>query len=298
VADWNNVNNGNPGGWQKYWMLSWMTRCWPYFEQDNAWKLAEIAESGPVFPGDTGAWVPYQYYGWDTSRYGVCLAHGQPMLQCPADSRTIDTQIVTEQGFAPIPLQLTAYLGVEGICHNGGGGSPNAPNNEKDPTTGLLTGQNGVIIEKQNLTGVCPKGVKIADIIDGTSNTMMIGERPPPKSEIFSWAFTGYGNMGDSDGDVVLGVSERNQVPTYDLFDPQGNPCSAGSPDPNSPLAWKIEPGDLNNECSMLHFWSLHAGGANFSFADGSVHFLTYDMSPILQRALSTRNGGEVAELP
>src|SRR5712692_8514576 len=27
VVDWNNVNNGNPGGWQKYWMVSWMSRC-------------------------------------------------------------------------------------------------------------------------------------------------------------------------------------------------------------------------------------------------------------------------------
>src|SRR5262245_31002574 len=31
----NGVIAGNPGGWQKYWMVSWMSRCWPFFEQDN-----------------------------------------------------------------------------------------------------------------------------------------------------------------------------------------------------------------------------------------------------------------------
>ena len=98
---------------------------------------------------------------------------------------------------------------------------------------------------------------------------------------------------------MVLGVSERNQQPTFDLFDPNGQPCGAGSPDPNSPLAWKIMPGSLFNECDVLHFWSLHSGGGlNFAFADGSVHFLSYNMSPILQRALATRNGNEVVVLP
>ena len=47
----------------------------------------------------------------------------------------------------------------------------------------------------------------------------------------------------------------------------------------------------------IFHFWSLHPGGANFLMADGSTHFLTYDAAPLV-KALSTRNGGEVAELP
>jgi prepilin-type processing-associated H-X9-DG protein len=42
----------------------------------------------------------------------------------------------------------------------------------------------------------------------------------------------------------------------------------------------------------MFHFWSLHFGGANFLFADGSVRFLAYTSAPV-KPALATRSGGE-----
>jgi prepilin-type processing-associated H-X9-DG protein len=47
----------------------------------------------------------------------------------------------------------------------------------------------------------------------------------------------------------------------------------------------------------MFHFWSLHAGGAHFLFADGSVRFLSYSAAPILP-ALASRAGGETVEIP
>jgi prepilin-type processing-associated H-X9-DG protein len=291
VVNWNQVNNGNPGGWQKYWMVSWITRCWPYLEQNDCYLTADVAESGPAFDGDQGAWVPYQYFPWDPTRYGVPLGHLQPMLQCPADPRTLQVETVTFPGLPPIRLQLTAYLGVNGICHRGGGAS--TANNETDPTTGLLTGQNGVFVEVQNTTGFCPGGVRMAEIIDGQSNTLMIGERPPSADMEFGWAFAGYGNTGDSECDVVLGVSERNDNPMFDVTN-----CSAGSRDPNDPAAFQIAPGSIQNQCDVFHFWSMHSGGLNFAFADGSVRFLSYGINPIVQRALATRNGGEVVQIP
>ena len=65
--------------------------------------------------------------------------------------------------------------------------------------------------------------------------------------------------------------------------------CGAG------PYAYKA--GDLLNRCDAYHFWSVHTGGANFAFADGSVKMLRYTADPILA-ALATRAGGEIVALP
>ncbi len=56
-------------------------------------------------------------------------------------------------------------------------------------------------------------------------------------------------------------------------------------------------PGRLDNPCDRLHLWSLHPGGANFLFADGSVRFLPYSARNVLD-ALASIQGGEVVEVP
>ncbi len=53
----------------------------------------------------------------------------------------------------------------------------------------------------------------------------------------------------------------------------------------------------MRGECDHYHFWSLHTGGGNFLFCDGSIHFLRYDADAVLP-ALATRAGGEVAAVP
>jgi len=40
---------------------------------------------------------------------------------------------------------------------------------------------------------------------------------------------------------------------------------------------------------------SLYGGGANFLFADGSVHFLSYAATPVMP-ALASRQGNDIAD--
>ena len=105
----------------------------------------------------------------------------------------------------------------------------------------------------------------------------MIGERPPgPKGDPGAW-YAAWGH----------GVCPLSQILAAGKIAPSldGVDC----PPSLSPL----RPGRLEDPCHTKHFWSLHAGGANFAFADGSVRFLAYRQSEILP-ALATRAGGEV----
>jgi prepilin-type N-terminal cleavage/methylation domain-containing protein/prepilin-type processing-associated H-X9-DG protein len=124
--------------------------------------------------------------------------------------------------------------------------------------------------------------VRLTDVTDGTSNTLMVGERPPSEplgdTPFGFWAY----DLGQGGGSVgnVLGAAELNPSGIWFTECPYG-PYAYGR-------------GDYRNECDMLHFWSFHTGGAHFLFADGSVHFLSYAAGAPVLPALATRSGGEV----
>jgi prepilin-type processing-associated H-X9-DG protein len=140
--------------------------------------------------------------------------------------------------------------------------------------------------------------VKLTDIADGTSNTFLVGERPPSADLIFGWWYCGAGQWDFSvpppDGvhntgscDVTMGGAEIN-LRTSGL--PAEDGCPIGP--------YTFGPGTILNQCDQFHFWSLHSGGANFLFADGSCHFLTYEAGAAVMTAMSTRNGGEPVAQP
>jgi prepilin-type N-terminal cleavage/methylation domain-containing protein/prepilin-type processing-associated H-X9-DG protein len=122
--------------------------------------------------------------------------------------------------------------------------------------------------------------VRFADIADGTSNTVMIGESVPGPNGIFGGWCAGWGAS-------VCRVAQIRPAGRNDFVPFEGVGCPVGAP--------ALRPGQLGNACDVTHFWSLHTGGANFAFADGSVHFLPYHRSSVLP-ALATRAGGEVID--
>src|SRR5579883_279955 len=125
--------------------------------------------------------------------------------------------------------------------------------------------------------------VRFADIIDGLSNTLMAGERPASTDFQYGWWYAGIGQRFTGSADMILGVQEVNLLPVV--------PGSCG------PGAYSYGPGRISNQCDVFHFWSLHPGGANFLFVDGSVHFLPYPAATIMP-ALASRAGGETVDLP
>jgi prepilin-type processing-associated H-X9-DG protein len=116
----------------------------------------------------------------------------------------------------------------------------------------------------------------MADISDGTNTTLAVGERPPSAYLDFGWWYPGWGQGKDGSADMVLGAQERNST---------NRACPPGP--------YQFLQGKVADPCAMFHFWSLHPGGANFLFADGSARFLSYEADTILP-ALATRAGGEI----
>jgi prepilin-type processing-associated H-X9-DG protein len=122
--------------------------------------------------------------------------------------------------------------------------------------------------------------IRFSQVTDGLTNTLLLGERPPDLNITFGrwYPDSGYWITADA----TLGVRE---VGVFDWL--------PGCPDG----PYEFNSGSLAEPCSTFHFWSMHTGGANFLFADGSVRFLPSSAAPILP-ALATRAGSEVVDIP
>jgi prepilin-type N-terminal cleavage/methylation domain-containing protein/prepilin-type processing-associated H-X9-DG protein len=173
---------------------------------------------------------------------------------------------------------------------------PSAPTNPLLDTTGppyiyadtSYCGIAGTVAYKdasQSLDGLFVRNrwFSLTQISDGTSNTLAFAERSHvdpyfDSSKILDdimigWGWWVYGGVGD----VLLGT----EAPVNFRI-----PANIDSLDPgtaNQYWLWRIN-----------SIGSQHSGGANAARADGSVTFLSNNISLTVLQALGTRSGGEV----
>jgi len=164
------------------------------------------------------------------------------------------------------------------------------------------------------ISGPINRGTRIAQVTDGTSNTIMVCEHPPDAQFILGWWFAAAGDNG-ADGHVEISLGANDYCHPSVTQSPGGpaNPFIAavqaeasyfsqidyGCPfTPPGKQFYSFGPGTLSNPCGLWHYWSFHPGGSNFAFGDASVRFLNYGVPPVVMMALSTRAGGEQVNLP
>jgi prepilin-type N-terminal cleavage/methylation domain-containing protein/prepilin-type processing-associated H-X9-DG protein len=264
-----------PFGYHPWW--SWMALATEFYERD----VYQVAHDYAMKPGT-------YYWPWgippSAAKQNPVLGMPLPIWICPADDPMRYKRQVTG-----LVVAYTAYLGVSGIWDG-----------DSRPRTG---GPSPVGFQKGVL--FLMSKVRLQDIKDGTSNTVMVGERPPSDGAAFGWWFAGAGYIGPlvnyytgyqggwdvfsqkGTGDVYLGAREDhfwNWLKANDL--------TTNDPSCTGPMKIGLQPGGIRGFCDQAHFWSLHPGGAHFLLADGSVRFLSYSQDNILPQ-LSTRAGND-----
>jgi prepilin-type N-terminal cleavage/methylation domain-containing protein/prepilin-type processing-associated H-X9-DG protein len=188
-----------------------------------------------------------------------------PVLKDPPDP----AQPGTYKGAAVVDTVARGnYVGMFGlgeICAASGAGS--------QPNIGAVGSAAGVFYRNSRTS--------LAEIVDGTSQTIAVGERSHNLSYV-TWTARSI--------DGWLGKTALIEGGT-DQFNPSPEECWTQVLGPAG-----LEDGPRTPNDIMAHvedYWSRHAGGVNFLFADGSVHFLKASINPIPWRALATRAGNE-----
>ncbi|MBC7856670.1 MAG: DUF1559 domain-containing protein [Pirellulaceae bacterium] len=221
---------------------SWIVGILPQLEQQGLYDKLAPGLAGDFFSGG----------GLMNPVVRPHLASPLPVLHCTSDGG-FQSPSTLQVSLAGIPVTLTNYKGVIGDTRIGGSGSIHGGS---EPDCHRIGGCNGMFHRN-----TYQEPITLGDVLDGLSNTFLIGEVVPSQMH-YCAAFFCNGDYASCNGRI-------------NFF-------------PNTPTEW----------WNVNTFRSHHPGGAQFVLADGSVRFVNQAFDITAYRALSTRAGNEVALLP
>jgi prepilin-type processing-associated H-X9-DG protein len=220
----------------------------PYFDQATVYNLINFNVSGIL------------WYGNNTTATGAAL----PMLLCPSDG--------TATGFIVSSSQRWSRSNYLGIFSGFNSGDMFTAASDSDSTKRAVFGMN--------------RGSAIRDIIDGTSNTVLVGEyltgATSTEARASAWSDQSPGTqlyMTNTPNSSVADVC-------YDI-----NPaswCTANAA-MNLPAT-----GDTTIANQTASARSRHTGGVHMLLCDGAVRFVSNNIHLGTWRALGTIRGSEV----
>jgi prepilin-type N-terminal cleavage/methylation domain-containing protein len=286
---------------------SWWFGIAPFMEQRNVYDRVQSTQ----IPGGP---VRHEFCARDMIAAGVAIDRLQPdFMRC---YRSPLPWAESQAG----PICLPTYVGISGGC--------DIDPNSQDYPPGLVSPKTNRVY--QNLakgTGAVAGGivtssgmlppcehVRMADCVDGTSNTIIVGEqsdwvqnRDPASSAPWrgdaGWTVGGTGPGGG----WLSGTRRVDPVPKVDT--PGGPPAAWGAdcwnittvrypPNLKRVMGAKPLPGCSDNHGINNPLQSPHPGGLLVAFVDGSVQFIsgTTDLAVLLRLAI--RNDGQPVVLP
>ena len=283
-------NGSVTSNFRGYWAQTWAIAILPYIEQGNLWNVWNPTLPSADQPQVTGASLPG--------------------MLCPSDITMAPT--TGTGGSTPLPQtggDPSSYAkGNYGACYGGGYSNENGGNGGHNSPVNWMAGSinRGFFSSRDDGQGTKPYGAAFGDVIDGLSNTAMMGE-------ILKEGGNGAcrGCWGLNMGAIFTAYTAGNPNGTGPT---EGKNGIAGPNAPASDAAGNITPygdrptfcggsaGDKDLHCldrggdggGGIALRSRHSGGAQAVFGDGSVHFLSDSIDRGLYRSLLTIQGKEV----
>jgi len=263
---------GTGGGWGS----SWKVHILPFVEQKSIWDRWK-------FNGDSGIYV-------NTNNLGAIANISIPTYRCPS-SPFPDMQEIEIAGY-PL-VMFTSYTGVMGSAVVQNGPGTIAISDCCNPVSGTAA-FNGILYAGSQ--------VRMTDITDGTSSTLIVAEQSDDVRDSTGRAIRYNNSSSSGTGPITsqgrhgwaMGAHSNNAMSYHDRV----HNCTAVKyPINQRGLVTTTVNGatGVNEDAGgNIPFSSAHTGGANVLFADGSVRFLNDTVPLSTLHGLCTRNQGEV----
>jgi prepilin-type N-terminal cleavage/methylation domain-containing protein/prepilin-type processing-associated H-X9-DG protein len=283
---------------------NWAIYLLPFIEQGNLYNQINVS----AYPGVP---MPANIYNWAAYDRSWRAIRAQPVkiYLCPSDGN--NQQFYNDPSEVDAPAEVGwargNYAGTAGFTDSdhttdgascllnnpfdGTGSDGVLPNNAANPP--LSKGP----IFFFSTTG--KNGSRIADITDGTSSTIMFNEIRAGLSPLDSRGVWALGHPGSS---LTEAGRNYNPTPNNRLDSPDGQ--TYGDEMQNCYKFWYYGlgatqgmgcfPNTTGDQMNSAMARSLHPGGVNAAFADGSVHFIKDSIDQYTWCILQSKNDGQV----
>jgi len=261
---------GAIGGGASGWGVSWWVRILPQIDQ------------APVFQKMTfnGAHPGWNHNGVAAGRANGNVVNGVvfSVMICP--SSPLDPLVAAGTGYRTVGPH---YQGISGATN--GNGYTNHANQQKRCCSCCGGNQSNGLISSGGLL-VPNHATRFRDVLDGTSNTLIVGEG----SNFVPRGGTGLNSIQGVHG-FMMGIGNGNRVEATNNSERPFNVTTIRYP----PNGVDMNLQGVGSNYGINHgLYSAHSSGAHALVADGSVRFISDSMDMFTLRTLCDKNDGEV----